>query len=118
MYSAMLSLGTALTGVGVVQPGGLAGVCAVFFFVSAATSKKVMTKDSKHENIYSRLRHQSMKALRDLSQRLSVTAMSRMTNFAMVKNRELKEEFGGNFAKQQKWLNNPTLNSVTLRKMG
>ena len=65
-------------------PGGIAGVCAVIFFVSAATSKKVKTKDSKQENIYSPLRHQSMKAWRDLSQNLSVTAMSRMTTFAMV----------------------------------
>ena len=62
MYSAMLSLGTALIGVGVVPPGGLAGVCAIIFFFSAATSKKVMTKDLKHENIYSPLRHQSVKA--------------------------------------------------------
>ena len=38
------------------------GLCAVIFFVSAATSKKVKTKDSKQENIYSSLRHQSMKA--------------------------------------------------------
>ena len=43
-------------------PGGIAGVCAVIFFVSAATSKKVKTKDSKQENIFSPLRHQSMKA--------------------------------------------------------
>ena len=43
-------------------PGGIAGVCAVIFFVSAATSKKVKTKDSKQENIYSPLRHQGMKA--------------------------------------------------------
>ena len=34
-------------------PGGIAGVCAVIFFVSAATSKKVKTKDSKQETIYS-----------------------------------------------------------------
>ena len=112
------SLGTALTGVWVVAsmtPGGIAGVCAVIFFVSAASSKKLKTKDSKHENIYSPLRRQSMKAWRDLSQKLSVTALSRMTNFAMVQNRDLKEEFAGNFAKQQRWLNNPTLNSVNLR---
>ena len=96
-------------------PGGIAGVCAVIFFVSAATSRKVKTKDSKQENIYSPLRHQSMKAWRDLSQKPSVTAMSRMTNFAMVHNRDLKEGFTGNFAKQQRWLNNPRLNSVTLR---
>ena len=59
------SLGTALTGVWVVAsmtPGGIAGVCAVIFFVSAATSKKLKNKDSKHENIYSPLRLQSMKA--------------------------------------------------------
>ena len=62
-------------------PGGIAGVRAVIFFVSAAASKKLKIKDSKHENIYSPLRHQSMKAWRDLSQKLSVTAMSRMTNF-------------------------------------
>ena len=43
-------------------PGGFAGVFAVIFFVSAATSMKVKTKDSKEENIYSPLRHQSMKA--------------------------------------------------------
>ena len=43
-------------------PVGIAGVCAVIFFVSAATSKKLKTNDSKHENIYSPLRHQSMKA--------------------------------------------------------
>ena len=29
-------------------PGGLAGVCAVIFFVSAATSNKVMTKTQKY----------------------------------------------------------------------
>ena len=96
-------------------PGGIAGVCLVIFFVSAATRKKVKTKDSKQENIYSPLRHQSMKAWRDLSQKLSVTAILRLTNFAMVQKRDLKEEFAGNFAKQQKWLNNPTLNSATLR---
>ena len=88
---------------------------AVNFFVSAATSKKLKTNDSKEEIIYSPLRHQSMKAWRDPSQKLSVTAMSRMTNFAMVQKCDLKEEFAGNFAKQQRWLNNPTLNSVTLR---
>ena len=33
-------------------PGGIGGVCAVIFFVSAATSKKVKTKDSKQESIY------------------------------------------------------------------
>ena len=43
-------------------PGGMPGVCAAIFFVSAATSRKVKTKDSKQENIYSPLRHQSMKA--------------------------------------------------------
>ena len=71
------SLGTALTGVGVVAsmtPGGIAGVCAVIFFVSAASSKKLKTNDSKHKIIYSPLRHQSMKAWRDPSQKLSVTA--------------------------------------------
>ena len=30
-------------------PGGIAGVCTVIFFVSAATSKKVNTKDSKQK---------------------------------------------------------------------
>ena len=49
------SRGTALTGVGVdanMPLGGIAGVlvCAVIFFVSAATSKKLKTKDSKHAN--------------------------------------------------------------------
>ena len=73
-------------------PGGMPGVCAAIFFVldAIATSKKVKTKDSKQENIYSPLRHQSMKAWRDLSQKLSVTAMSRMTNFAMVQKCDLK----------------------------
>ena len=33
----------------------------------------------------------------------------------MVQNRDLKDEFAGNFVKQQRWLNNLTLNSVTLR---
>ena len=96
-------------------PGGIAGVCAVIFFVTAATNKKVKTKYSKQENIYSPLRHQSMKARRYLSQNVSVTAMSRMTNLAMVQKRDLKEEFTGNFAKPPKKLNNPTLNSATLR---
>ena len=43
-------------------PGGIAGVCAIIFFVSAATRKTVKTKDSKQENIYLPLRHQGMKA--------------------------------------------------------
>ena len=60
-------------------PGGIAGVCAVIFFVSAATRKKMKTKDSKQENIYSPLRHHS------------VTAILRLTNFAMVQKRNLKE---------------------------
>ena len=76
---------------------------------------KVKTKDSKQENIYSPLRYQSMKAWRNLSQKLSVTAMSRMTNFVMVQKRDLKEGFARNFAKQQRWLNNSTLNGTTLR---
>ena len=43
-------------------PGCIAGVCAVIFLVSAATRKTVKTKDSKQENIYLPLPHQSMKA--------------------------------------------------------
>ena len=43
-------------------PGGVPGVCAAIFFVLAATSMKVKTKNSKQENMYSTLRHQSMKA--------------------------------------------------------
>ena len=49
--------------------------------------------------------------------------MRRMDEFRiitneMVQNRDLKEEFARKFAKQQRWLNNPTLNCLTLRKLG
>ena len=40
LYSAMLSLGTALIAVGVVPPGGLAGVCALFSFFRLQPARK------------------------------------------------------------------------------
>ena len=72
------SLGTALTRVGVVASlplGGIAGVCAVSFFVSAATSKKLKTKGSKHEKLFTVASSKRESVKRDLSRKLSVTAM-------------------------------------------
>ena len=79
------SLGTALTGVGVVASlllGGVAGVCAVSFFVSAATSKKLKTNVPKHEKLFTVASSKRESVKRDLPQKLSLTAMRQMTNFA------------------------------------
>ena len=117
------SLGTALTGVGVVVSlplGGIAGVCAVSFFVSAATSKKLKTNVPKHEKLFTvasskREERPASKAFIDSNE---ADDEFRIITNEMVQYRDLKEEFARKFAKQQRRLNNPTLNCLILRKLG